>query len=280
MKHFNIFLCLLAMLLASCSSDNDKQQVRHKGTPIRIGVTTTLDCLPFFVAQEIALDEQMGIHLLLNISGSKADLDSAFVNGSVCAILTDNTRAERIKANWLRLNTKKHESKDSVDIYPHDNLQLYLFTNSKSRIREGKQLLDKVIGVDRQGTDAVMARMLLDSVKLSDDKSFLVQMQSYDIRQHMLMINTIDAAVIPEPYASQARKAGHHALISGNTVNGKKAGVLVARGNSQKLRELYNRACDSINHNGIHAYDSVIGKHFTIPQSVISAIPAHKFKKL
>lgn len=270
----------MAMLLASCSSDSDKQEVRHHGTPISIGVTTTLDCLPYFIAQETALDEQMGIHLSLHTFGSKADCDTAFVNGSVCAILTDYTRADHIKSVMEQIRTKKNKPADSVYVYPHDNLQLYLFTNSKSRIREGKQLLDKVVGVDRQGTDAVMARALLDSVKLAEDKAFLVQMQSYDVRQHMLMINTIDAAVIPEPYASQARKAGHRALISGSTVKGRKAGVLMARANSQKLRDLYNRACDSINRNGIHAYDSVISKHYTIPQSALSAIPAHKFKKL
>lgn len=182
--------------------------------------------------------------------------------------------AKRIK-EWV-----KKAGADSLYIFPHDNLQLYLFTNQKSRLKEAKQLTDRIIAVDRQGTDAAMARYVLDSVKIAADKCFLVQIQKYDVRMKMLLVNSMDACVLPEPQATVARKMGHKSIYSGGTVNGKKAGCLFVRGNADKLRQLYNRACDSINKNGIHHYDSIMQKRYTIPVPVIPHVPKHKFQKL
>lgn len=182
--------------------------------------------------------------------------------------------AKRTK-EWM-----KKAGADSIFVFPHDNLQLYLFTNKKNRVREAKQLTDRIIAVDRQGTDAVMAQLVLDSVKLTEDKTFLVQIQKYDVRMKMLLVNAMDACVLPEPHATAVRKMGHRSIYSGSTVKGKKAGCLLVKGDAGKLRSLYNRACDSINKNGIHHYDSILQRRYTVPVPTIKYIPAHKFRKL
>lgn len=255
--------------MASCSSDDESKTQTAKGTPVKVAVTQTLDCLPLYVARELGIDSELGIAIMFQEHASKCDLDSALLNGSVQAVFTDFVRGDRLKAR-----------RDSFAVYPHDNTQLYFFTNSKSRLTEAKQLTDKVIGVDRQGADAVMMQALLDSVKLADEKAFLVQMQNYGSRQKMLLLNTLDAVVLPEPYATHARKAGHRDIHSVKTLRGRSIGCMVARGKTDLLRQAYNRACDSINRNGIHRYDSVIVKHYDIPQQFVKDIPAHRFSKL
>lgn len=309
MKQILFILVIMGTMLTSCSSDEQsKAQADSSAKKVRVAVTPTLDCLPLYVAQEIGLDREMGMQLVLQSHPSKADCDSALIGGSVDAIFTDYARAESLKSDWLKRNLeflnlqikneskrrrikakeianrtaelRKRAAKDSLYIFPHSNTQLYFFTNSKSRLREAKQLVDKVVGVDRQGADAMLAQHLLDSVKMADEKVFLVQMQNYDIRQRMLLNNTIDAAVLAEPYATQARKLGHRSLFSGYTVKSKNIGCLLSRRHDSLIRDAYNRACDSINKNGIHAYDSVMQKHFTIPQAFIKDIPAHKYKKI
>lgn len=307
MKHITLLLCLIGMTLVSCSSsDNDGEKTKNKRPATCVAVTPTLDCLPFYIAHEIGIDTQLGIELCLQQQSSVSDCDTAFINGSVSAAMLDYLHAEKLKNNWVKFQidrlkdqmskekgktkksnvaarydeVRKRAAKDSLYIYPHANIQLYFFTSSKSRISEAKQLADKVTGVDRNGVEALMARHVLDSVKLSDEKTFLVQMQNLKTRSKMLNVNTLDAAILPEPFATQARKAGHRSIYSATTVNGRKPGCLLVRGNQNKLREAYNRACDSINKNGIHRYDSVIVKHYSLPAEVVKAIPAHRFTKL
>lgn len=309
MKQLLFILIILGTTLSSCSSDKDSKNLADdKVKKVNVAVTPTLDCLPLFVAHEIGLDKEMGMMLILQSHSSKAECDSALIGGSADAIFTDYVRAENLKSEWVKRSleylavqieneskrrrikakekasrtaeVRKRAANDSLYIFPHSNTQLYFFTNSKSRLREAKQLVDKVVGVDRQGADAQMAQHLLDSVKMADEKVFLVQMQNYNIRQKMLLNNTLDAAVLTEPYATQAKSLGHRSLYSAYTVKSKNVGCMMSKRHDSLIRDAYNRACDSINKNGIHAYDSVMNKYFTIPQAAIKAIPAHRFHKI
>lgn len=277
----NAFISLtISFVVTACSSDGAKEKDNHHtdGKTLTVAVTPTMDCVPFLVAKEIGIDEDMGCQLELQLHASKADCDSALIKGSVAALMTDCVRADNLNAEW---NKRKHKSKaDTLSIYSHANMRLYIFTNSKSRLREAKQLTDKIIGLDRQSVEARMAQHMLDSVKLSDDKAFLVQVRSYDIRQRMFYANTLDAAVFPEPYATVARKAGHGSIYAITTYENKPIGRMIARKSSSKLSDIYNRACDSINTNGLHRYDSVMVKHFNMPLEVVHSIPAFKFGKI
>lgn len=311
MKHIIYILCLFGVVVTSCSSGDEAAVIDDKNAKmVKVAVTPTMDCLPLYVAQEIGLDRGMGFELVLQEHQSKADCDTAIVGGSVDAIVTDYLRADVVKENWVKLRVerlkallddqaarrkgkkkakdynqrlaerRKYSQKDSLYIFPHENTQIYLFASSRSRVREAKQLTDKIIGVDRQGVDMLMAQHLLDSVKLTDEKAFLVQVQSYAVRQKMLFANTLDAAVLFEPHATYARKIGHRSLYSVTTFNGRPIGCILTKGKAVILREAYNRACDSINKNGIHKYDSVIQKRYGIPATVINSIPTRKFTKV
>lgn len=263
----------MGIILTACSSEHDKAgRPRSGGKPLTVAVTQTLDCFPLYVAQEIGIDREVGIALQLQEHGSRADCDTAIIGGSAVGIMTDYRRAEALK--------QKYGAKDSLYIYPHHNSPLFILASSKGRLREAKQLTDKVIGVDRQGVDALVAQHMLDSVKLGDDKTFLVQMQNYNLRQRMLFANTLDAAVLFEPYASYALKAGHRLLYTVHSHAGKPVGCLLTRGNADVLRKIYNRACDSINANGIHQYDSIMAKRYTIPAPAVSSVSKYNFSHL
>lgn len=276
-KTFKTILPLIAMILCYSCTDKDDTITGNVSTkPVKIAVTPTLECLPLFVAEEIGIADEMGINLILKAYPAHADADTAVINGSVDAALTDYVHAEYIRQRFI----PGKKDKDTLQILPHRNMQLYLFTGRKSRIREAKQFTDKIIAVDRKGADAVLAQTLLDSVKLVDDKAFLVNILNLNVRQKMLNANTVDAAVLAEPYATQARKIGHRSLVSTGTIRDKHAGAIVMRRNAALILDAYNRACDSINKNGIHAYDSIMQRRFTIPAQYIHDIPNHDFKKL
>lgn len=280
------YLILTATMLTTfgaCSADDDvKDDTIYKDT-LAVAVTPTLDCLPLFVAQEIGITKDQGHYLVLQGHFSKADCDTALAGGSVSAIFTDFGRADNLVANWKKLVAEKRGKKakaDSLTLIPHDNLHLYFFTNAKARIKEAKQLTDKMVAVDRKSAEAQMAQYVLDSVKLTSDKTFLVQMLNLRTRQTMLLNNTMDAAVLSEPQATIARKAGHKSVYSSGHHAKRAFGCIVASGKATLVKQLYNMACDSINKNGLHAYDSVLVRRCGVPAKIVSAIPNHKFEKV
>lgn len=240
-----------------------------------VAVTPTLDCLPLYVAQANGIAEEMGCTLVLQEHMSIADCDSALTGGSAVCATTDCVRAEMFLAD------KKKTSGKQFLLLQNPNSWLYLFANRKARIRKASQMKDKMIAVDRKGADALMAQYVLDSVKLADDKTFLVNINSISTRMAMLANNTMDAAVLPEPQATVARKIGHESLYAEHGRDGKMySAFLVKDGMKDMFTKVYNRACDSINKNGIHHYDSILIGRMAVPGKYVKDIPARRFVKL
>lgn len=276
MKHI-LFFILPVLLLCSACKDEVKQVKHVPAHPVTVAVTQTFDCLPFFVADEM----QMDTTLLLSEQLSKAACAEAVMHGKACAAMVDYVHADALKhSKALAKLLSKKSRKDTVTILSHNNLIFYFMTNAKARLREASQLQDKMIAVDRQGADAIMAQHILDSVRLSNNKAFLIQMQNIQTRYNMILNNSMDAAVLTEPHASILRGAGHPSLYSAYTHKGRPFGAFVATSHSALLQQLYNRACDSINRNGIHHYDSILVKRLHVPQKLLRNIPEHKFKKI
>lgn len=289
MKQLLSTLLLTALLMSACGSDNNTKTTTTTDTNpvVAVAVTPSLDCLPLYVAQEIGIADSMHIRLVLQAHPAKSDCDSALIHGSVVAALTDCVHADFISQQLKALQAKKsakgkknNTPADTLTIIPHDNLHLYLYANSRSRIREAKQLTDKMVAVDRKGATALVARHVLDSVQLVEGKAFLVEMHNMHLRQKMILANIMDAVVVPEPYSTVIRMAGNKSLYSTGHVAGKSIGCVAARKDITTIRNLYNRACDSINKNGIHRYDSILVKRMNITTTQAAAIPNHKYKKL
>lgn len=246
-----------------------------KNGGMTVAVTPTLDCLPVYVAQETGIDDEMGCTLILQEHSSVADCDSALAGGSAVCVSTDCVRAEML------MGREKEKLKKQFALVRNPNACLYLFANRKARIKSASQMKDKMIAVDRKGADALMAQYVMDSVKLVDDRVFLVNIQSIPIRMSMLANNTVDAAVLPEPQATVARKTGHENLYAEYGRKGKTYGAfLLKKADRDMFVSIYNRACDSINKNGIGHYDSILIKQMSVPEKLVKEIPMRKFVKL
>ncbi|MBQ9094240.1 MAG: ABC transporter substrate-binding protein [Prevotella sp.] len=255
--------------------DENINEIAKTDGGMTVAVTPTLDCLPLYVAQANGIAEDMGCTLVLQEHMSIADCDSALTGGSAVCATTDCVRAEMFLAD------KKKTSGKQFLLLQNPNLWLYLFANRKARIRKVSQMKDKMIAVDRKGADALMAQYVLDSVKLADDKAFLVNINSISTRMAMLANNTMDAAVLPEPIATVARKAGHEGLYAEHGRDSKVYGAfLVKDGMKDMFVKVYNRACDSINKNGVHHYDSILIRRMAVPGKYVKDIPARRFVKL
>ena len=119
-------------------------------------------------------------------------------------------------------------------------------------------------------TDFLCDRMV-DSVKLNKERVFRIQVNDVDLRLNMLLNNEIDAAWLPEPQASVAKRKGHNVLMQSGR-GGEKLAVLAftdrAMTDSRRKEQIdlfvkaYGIAQERINKGGRSYYRQLVKKYF------------------
>ena len=271
MKKFSIMICLVSALLLGMASCGDSQQKRLRlskqekaqldsidRASLKVGVMPTLDCLP--------------VHLYRY--NAQMDCDTAIARKRVEGTVTDLVRAARLQKQGTQL------------FYPvSTNLYWQLITNRKARISELKQLSDKMIAMTRHSATDYLSTLVIDSVKTKYDV-YRVQINDLNIRLRMLLNNEMDAAWMPEPYATQARMAKHVALADSRDKN-LQLGVIAFRSKLKaeprrkkqidRFLKAYDIAVDSINKNGVHHYAALLTKYYGIDAQTVSNLPKLKY---
>lgn len=287
MKKFSIMICLVSALLLGMASCGDSQQKRLRlskqekarldsidRASLKVGVMPTLDCLPVYLAYEDSIFLKQGVTVHLYRYNAQMDCDTAIARKRVEGTVTDLVRAARLQKQGTQL------------FYPvSTNLYWQLITNRKARISELKQLSDKMIAMTRHSATDYLSTLVIDSVKTKYDV-YRVQINDLNIRLRMLLNNEMDAAWMPEPYATQARMAKHVALVDSRDKN-LQLGVIAFRSKLKaeprrkkqidRFVKAYDIAVDSINKNGVHHYAALLTKYYGIDAQTVSNLPKLKY---
>ncbi len=287
MKKFSIMICLVSALLLGMASCGDSQQKRLRlskqekarldsidRASLKVGVMPTLDCLPVYLAYEDSIFLKLGVTVHLYRYNAQMDCDTAIARKRVEGTVTDLVRAARLQKQGTKL------------FYPvSTNLYWQLITNRKARISELKQLSDKMIAMTRHSATDYLSTLVIDSVKTKYDV-YRVQINDLNIRLRMLLNNEMDAAWMPEPYATQARMAKHVALADSRDKN-LQLGVIAFRSKLKReprrknqidrFVKAYDIAVDSINKNGVQHYAALLTKYYGIDAQTVSNLPKLKY---
>ena len=287
MKKFSIMICLVSALLLGMASCGDSQQKRLRlskqekarldsidRASLKVGVMPTLDCLPVYLAYEDSIFLNQGVTVHLYRYNAQMDCDTAIARKRVEGAVTDLVRAARLQKQGTQL------------FYPvSTNLYWQLITNRKARISELKQLSDKMIAMTRHSATDYLSTLVIDSVKTKYDV-YRVQINDLNIRLRMLLNNEMDAAWMPEPYATQARMAKHVALADSRDKN-LQLGVIAFRSKLKaeprrkkqidRFMKAYDIAVDSINKNGVQHYSALLTKYYGIDAQTVSNLPKLKY---
>ena len=234
----------------------------------------TLDCLPVYLAYEDSIFLKQGVTVHLYRYNAQMDCDTAIARKRVEGTVTDLVRAARLQKQGTQL------------FYPvSTNLYWQLITNRKARISELKQLSDKMIAMTRHSATDYLSTLVIDSVKTKYDV-YRVQINDLNIRLRMLLNNEMDAAWMPEPYATQARMAKHVALADSRDKN-LQLGVIAFRSKLKteprrknqidRFVKAYDIAVDSINKNGVQHYAALLTKYYGIDAQTVSNLPKLKY---
>lgn len=280
MKHLIIMITAL-LLLAAChqSYEETKSQKRMSrqeaqkkdSAALKVAVMPTLDCLPLYVAEHYQLYDTLRGGVRLKFYMAQMDCDTALERGRVEGMVTDLVRAKRLEMRGMKLR------------YPTvTNAHWQLVANRNARVRQLKQLDDKMVAMTRFSATDLLTDRVIDSVKLDKDRVYKVQINDLSVRLLMLQNNEMDALWLSEPQATAARTM-KHGVVYDTQKEDVQLGVLAfnekemrhqERGKQLELFvEAYNQACDSINKYGVRHYRDLIVKRCKMKANLVDSLP-------
>ena len=280
-----IYLCLIILIAGACGQSYEEtkrlsrlerqRQMREDSAALKIAVMPTLDCLPMLVARQYNLYDSLGADIRLKFYSAHIDCDTALLNDRVEGTVTDLVRAER-----MMMKGKKLIYCTATDAY------WQLVSNRNSRVKDLKQMDDKMMAMTRYSVTDMLGDYAIDSVKLDGERVYRVQINDVRVRLQMLHNNEMDAMLLTEPQASEALAAKHKLLMDSRKIDWKMGAVVfrdIIKGDSARERQYdvfvkaYNMACDSINKYGVARYGDLVTKYCQVKASTVDSIKNYRF---
>ena len=283
-----LFIGIVAVLiLFSCGQSYEESKrlskalriklAKEDSAALKIAVMPTLDCLPFYLAEDHDLFDTAADIRLKHFT-AQMDVDTAMMNRRVELAVTDLVRAERMI---------KQDS--AIGYLTATNAYWQLITNRIARMTQLKHLEDKMLAMTRYSVTDMLGDLAVDSAKLKPEFVFRIQINDVNIRLKMLENNEMDALLLTEPQAAQARLLKHKVLLDTRSLD-MKMGAVVMRNKEMnernRKRQLdvmikgYNDACDSINKNGVAAYSDLVMKYCKVKKNTVESLKDIKFEKI
>lgn len=275
-----LWIILAVAVLAACGQSEEERKRLSRAERIRlqkedsaafkVAVLPTLDCLPIYIARHYNLFDSLGADVRLRRFTAQMDCDTALAGGSVEAGVTDVVRAQRLIGQGVPLSYVS-----ATDSY------WLLIANRNSRIRELKQLYDKMLAMTRYSATDLLADYAVDSAKVKDERVFRVQINDVTVRLDMLRNNEMDAMWLTEPQATAALLLKNNAIMDSRKLDFRPGAIVVRsdkQGDKNRKKQLevfkraYNMACDSINKYGVGHYRKLVSDFCSVDAAVADTI--------
>jgi len=279
-----LFSLLSVVLLSACGKSYKEQQrlsheqqiaaARQDSAALKIATLPTMDCLPLFIAAEDSLFQKAGVDVRLRRFGSETDGDTLLRSKRAEGIVTDLVKAERLR----RLGVK-------LSFVTATNASWQLISNRIARVSELKQLSDKMLAIAPYSATQLLADLAIDSAR-PKETVYRIEINDVNVRLRMILNNEIDAALLPEPQATQARLFQNPVLMDSRDKN-LRMGVIAFRKKAMddksrkkqidQFLQVYNNVVDSINKNGVKHYGKIICKYMGVDMRTVRALPSMRY---
>lgn len=204
---------LLLIGLSGCKSEtttdtSSQEPVDKDSLTLQVAVMPTLDCLPFYYAERCGIFENIGLDVHLQTFHAQMDCDTAFARRHTDVSYTDLIRAALLQSKgtglYAIMETDGHHE---------------LITAKSKRIRDIRNLKEKMVAIARHSiTDLLLDTVVYDA-KLDPSTIYHPQINDIVLRHDMLRNGTIDAAFLPEPYATQCKLLGDRSIYDSRKKN-------------------------------------------------------------
>ncbi len=231
--------------------DESQQAEAIKKTELNIGAPNNISSLPIWIAQEDSIFDSLRVDITVKDFTDPLDCDVAFAEGKTNLSITDPKRAE-----WLKATKKKDFVEEHSLPMPYA-----LVACHNARISSLQQLKDKLVAHTRHSAFSDSFNHCLDSIHLSRDSVYMVQINNPSVAMLMLHNAELDATFLTEPYISLAKAMGHNILFKNNG----QALLIASPSLSESLQlkafnKAYEEALKRIRKNGITHYKDLIAR--------------------
>ena len=246
------------------------KMAREDSAALKVAVLPTLDCLPLYLAEDHQLFDTV-VDIRLKHFTAQMDVDTALMNNRVEVGVTDLVRAERLMKQEV-----------PIEYLTATNAYWQLLSNRVARITDLKHLDDKMLAMTRYSVTDLLGDLAVDSAKLKTERVFRIQVNDVNVRLKMLENNEMDALLLTEPQAAQARWLKHKVVLDSRKQDIRmgaivmQSSVLQERMRKVQLKVLikgYNAACDSINKFGVSHYKDLVMKYCKVRGEAVDTIP-------
>lgn len=196
---------LLTFILAMASCTKRQEALPFDGnadgcdsTTLSVAVLPTLSCLPVYYAQRMGMFDSAGVSVHLCRYQAQMDVDTAVLRDRVQVAISDPLRALRLQS-------------DSLDIIPLMAMDapLSLVALKGKRVKQMKQMKEKTVAISRLSCTDYWSQKLTADAGIDLSLIFRPQVNDIYLRTDMLRGGLLDAAMLPEPYATWTAMEGH-----------------------------------------------------------------------
>lgn len=189
------------------------------------------ECFPFYIAQRTGIYEQLGLDLRIQTLQAQLDTDTALLH----------RRAELVYSDLVRAVMMQQDDTFDLRAVAAVDAPLQLITARRGRVRKLGQLKERMVAVSRHSITDYWSDRLMDTASMAQTDIFRPQINDVRIRTDMLCNGTMDAAFLPEPYATEARMRGNMLNFTTQDLHPQLAAFLVptwVTRDSTRLRQL------------------------------------------
>lgn len=277
---------LFSFICFSCQKQQETKVVVAE-TPVDsalvLALVPTMESLPFYYADESGLFQKAGVPVVLQTFGSQMDADSAIWGTTAVGGVSD----------LFRVGYHAHRNQCGVVVSMLAGSWKWLGNG----VRGFSRLVDlkgKTTAVSRFAMSDYWSAQLLKENGMEYEAVKRPQVNDYRLRFSMLHADQVNAAILPEPYATEALLKGNHLLaVCGQASDG--MGCLVFRSDFlqdslhtqqvKKIVRVYNQAVEELNRGGkekcrkllvdVYGLTDQVVDSLEIPQYPSAWVPDH-----
>lgn len=266
---------ILIGILSACAPVQNTGVGEIKGQTLYVGAVTSVDVIPILIAEEKGFFRKAGVDVHFEPFKSAKDRDAAFQAGSLDGIICDQI------AICLYQNADF-----DVKITGSTDGDFLLIANPYAGISAISDMKNKSVAISEKTSIEYALDKILEKNNIEIESIEKAIVPAIPARLELLQNKNVDAALLPEPFASLALNNGGVLLGSGSkegaypSVTAFTQTVIDTKSKEiQAFYEGYNEAVDYINKTSIAEYEQMIIEAVGYPEDMAGKISLPVFRK-
>ncbi|MEA2102348.1 MAG: MetQ/NlpA family ABC transporter substrate-binding protein [Thermodesulfobacteriota bacterium] len=226
MKKLPVYAVLLFMLFPSSAFSHE--------ISLNMGILKVIDALPLIAAKDRGLFSDQGLDVKLISFNSALERDAALSAGQIDGSFTDLVSIiflNRAGAD-LRVIAQSYHTTQTSRMFA-------LLASPTSNITTIKRIKDTPVAISNASIIEYLLDVMADSNNIPTEKIKRIEVRSMPIRYQMLINNTVDLALLPEPLVSMAVNEGAQVVADDRRLDMTETVIAIKRDTLEKNPGLY-----------------------------------------